>query len=204
MSEPVEDWASVADAAAVFGVSERAIQRRCHSGKIRARLVPTATGQQWQIDRAALAKRDGDTSDRNDATGPTATPQTTAGTPLPTVKAATGTTPRPDTSDTGNDRNDGAIMPRYVAQLETENLFLRGVVEQQGRDAAELRAALREALKLSAKALPEGRVEADSSPVHVPLTKETGAAPTDAQRGSDKRQSGFWIGLRKGLRRWLK
>jgi hypothetical protein len=174
-------WIDTVTAAAILGVSERAVQRRCKSGKIAARRVPTPTGQQWQIDRAALdiATQSDDGADTNDiqsddtddtqnreVTTPT-THQTTETTPkaptLPTV--TTPEAPTPTTAPTqGTDANLTAFQleaaRREVEAKAEEIRFLRGLVEQRDRDAAELRAALREALKAMPKQLTTGEERA--------------------------------------------
>jgi hypothetical protein len=153
-------WLTVSQTAAQLEVSERAIQRRCKTGKLRARLIATPTGQQWEIDADAIIKpveqgddRDDtpspDTNDGNDAE----TTRTTEETTLPTATAPTGTTLRDDSPDTFSNSD---LAAKYVAQLETENRFLRGAVEARDRDAAELRAALRKALEAMPKQITSG------------------------------------------------
>lgn len=149
-SHSPSEWVSVATVAARLGVSVRSIQRRCHAGKLRARLAPTTSGQQWEINAASLT-----TSDRNDRD---ATKETTRAT-----EATRETTP--------NDRNDATettattqttfapdtdLAARYTAQLEGENTFLRGVIEQLQRDGAETRQHLKRALELAPKQLTQG------------------------------------------------
>jgi uncharacterized protein YicC (UPF0701 family) len=144
-------WLTVAEAATQIGISERAIQRRCKSGKLRSRLIATPTGQQWEIDPTELeenTKPSGDSPDRDDTqrrdTNDAETTQTTEVTTLPTAIA-----PTPTTETTLRDDKD--LAAKYVAQLETENRFLRAAVEARDRDAAELRAALRKALEAMPK-----------------------------------------------------
>jgi hypothetical protein len=178
-------WKTVAEAAAALGISERAVQRRCRKGKLRARLVPTPTGQAWQIEAASLESAstrsddtfDDDTSDTNGATGPTlstpATDETTRTTPqaatLPTDTTETAPTP-PTSGDATPDTSDA----RYVAHLESENVFLRGLVEQRDRDAAELRAALRESLRAMPKQIEAREYSQDGKDTQE--AKESGAA----------------------------
>jgi hypothetical protein len=200
MSEPVEDWASVADAAEVFGVSERAIQKRCHKGTLAARQTLTPQGMRWEIDPAALL----DALNRSGAR---------TGEPLGrvpgrerTTEPANGTRPQlsDDARNQANRDANGQSVGRESdanreAELKEEVHFLRGVIEQQGRDAAELRAALREALKLSAKALPEGRTDDAQSAPDVPVNKETGAAPKTAQHDTQREPRPLWkviLGIR--------
>ena len=47
-------WLTVSQAAALLGVSERTIRRRCEGGKLAARLESTASGPAWLIDADAL------------------------------------------------------------------------------------------------------------------------------------------------------
>jgi hypothetical protein len=159
-------WLTVAEAAAQIGISERAIQRRCKSGKLRARLTATPTGQQWEIDPTELKERakpsgdSPDTSDRDDTQrrdrNDTDTTRTTEVTTLPTATAPTGTTETTLRDDSPDTQPNNDLAAKYVAQLETENRFLRAAVEARDRDAAELRAALRKALESMPKQLTSG------------------------------------------------
>lgn len=56
---------------------------------------------------------------------------------------------------TKRDSEADAMTGEVLALLKSENSFLRGMLEARDRDAAELRAALREALKATPKALPD-------------------------------------------------
>jgi hypothetical protein len=68
----------------------------------------------------------------------------------------------------------GHMTAALVAQLQAENVFLRGQVEQHARAEAELRAALREALRMSNRALmPAGDDVVQEAPT-------TGPAPLGA------------------------
>jgi hypothetical protein len=123
-------------------------------------------------------------------------------------------------------------VPRVVEMLERENAllrsestFLRGVVEQQQRDAAELRAALREALRMSARALPAststveapeqlGQVGTDSttpsaaapgapqSAAQVDGAPMAGPDASEPQKGA-RVDASTWRDREKGLRGWL-
>lgn len=211
-------WLTVSQAAAQLEVSERAIQRRCKNGKLRARLTPTPTGQQWEIDADAIKKPVGrgddspdtsdrddtqrrDTYDRNDAE----TTQTTEETTLPTATAptpTTETTPRDDSPDTFANSD---LAAKYVAQLETENRFLRGAVEARDRDAAELRAALRKALEAMPKQITSGESsstrlsdesadnEAKRYTENEPPTKTTLATKNGLQRPARREMRPLWM-----------
>lgn len=157
-------WLSVATVAARLETSERSVQRRCKDGRLRARLVPTPTGQAWEIDPTQF---DPDTNDTNDG-ATTETPLQTTPTPQETTLPTQETT-----ATTGND-TDGAtrttaddMTARYIAQIERENAFLRAQVEEGNRNAAELRAALREALRNAPKQLTAGN---GASETEIPTT----------------------------------
>lgn len=204
-------WSTVAEAAAQIGISERAIQRRCKSGKLRARLTATLTGQQWEIDPTELEERTKpsgdspdtsdrddtqrrDTSDRNDIE----TTQTTEETTPTTATAATGTTqttPRDDSRDT--QANDD-LAAKYVAQLETENRFLRAAVEARDRDAAELRAALRKALESMPKQITSGegsstRLIDEKMPLVEAVKKAHETPQNNAQPLSKREPRPLWM-----------
>jgi len=119
---------TVSQAAARLGISERTVQRRCKRGQLTARLENTPDGMQWLIDGATL---------------PTG--------------AAIGADTVPPSNHSQNVPNGatGAAI-ELLDQLKSENAFLRGLVEQRDRDAAELRASLRAALAAMPKALPDG------------------------------------------------
>ncbi len=214
-------WLTVAEAAAQIGISERATQRRCKSGKLRARLTATPTGQQWEIDptefeeQATQSDDSPDTSDRDDTQrrdtndrDDAGTTPTTEETTLPTETAATETTPGDDSPDT-QASND--LAAKYVAQLETENRFLRAAVEARDRDAAELRAALRKALEVMPRQLTSGEDsstrlsdpgahnETKRDTKSQPTTETTSAAENGSQRPARREMRPLWkviLGIR--------
>lgn len=157
MSEPEKpEYLTVAEVAARLKVTERTVQKRCAAGKLAAQLVSTPDGDRWQIDPANF--------DANEAPERTRTPARTdangreqnEATELKTNSKA----PEPDANDHPNGREQwtrtDANAAELLAQSREEILFLRGLVEQRDRDAAELRAALRKALEAMPKALPDG------------------------------------------------
>jgi hypothetical protein len=206
------EWLTVTEAAAALGVSSRAVQRRCKTGQLVARLVADKGGQHWEI-----------------GAGPDGLPlsATTATTPYDATATTPATQPNEghdapnDTHDRGNggqttpyEGNDAtpATMPtkqtkgategttpatepnddvtsRYVAHLESEVAHLRGQIEGHARAEAELRAALREALKAMPKMLPApGEVAASATP-----EAQNGAQvsqPGEVAQRAEKR--GFW------------
>lgn len=138
-------WIDATEAARLLGVSVRGVQRRCRAGKLAARLVSTPSGQQWEINAQTLTNGAGshDTDDTQPATQTTrATEETTPN----DTNDATRTTPATKAPDTD-------LNARYVAQIEAENRFLRAQIEEGNRNAAELRKALNEALKIAPRQL---------------------------------------------------
>lgn len=167
-------WLSVAVAARLVGVSPRAIQRRCQSGKYNARLVRAPKGEVWEVDCRAL---------ETSATG----------------TATTATLDRDDADAKRDDRDAKSEqqpenIPAGVSQwkereseLRDEIRFLRNVVEAQQRDAAELRQSLKKALEIAPRQLTQGKTpdaapSAPESPrisANGPETAETSAADFD-------------------------
>lgn len=157
-------WLSVARVAQLEGVSVRAVQRRCQSGKYRARRAQTPQGERLEVDAATLATHDA-THAQNDATH--ATQGRDAGDAL-NIAAPVSETQKSEGKPLDEGRDFAA---RYVERLEGENDFLRRALEQRDRDAAELRAALREALKASPRQLDVPR-ETPETPVERPPSAE--------------------------------
>ena len=128
-------WVSVAQASRVVGVSPRAIQRRCQTGKYNARLVRAPKGEVWEVDGATLE----------------------------TSATRTATTATLDRDDADDDRDAQAQnIPAAVSQwkeregeLRDEIRFLRNVIEAQQRDAAELRQSLKKALEIAPRQLTQ-------------------------------------------------
>jgi hypothetical protein len=118
-------WLTVVRAAELEGVSVRAVQRRCQSGKYRSQRIQTPQGERLEVDVATLTTQRRDTDDDR----------------------------REQRRDTSDDAAAPDYAAKYVQQLESENDFLRRALEQRDRDAAELRAALREALKVQPRQL---------------------------------------------------
>lgn len=160
---PASTWLTVTEAARRLGISERAVQRRCKSGKLCAELVPTPTGHQWQIAADALDNEpmchdsadasDSDSRDTSDIRAATAVEQETT---LPTAATATAPTvpiPEAATHTTAPTPGPDAVL---IEELRDQVKYLRSALEARDRDAAELRAALRDALKMSARALTDG------------------------------------------------
>ena len=94
-----------------------------------------------------------------------------------------------------------------IEELRDQVKFLRSALEARDRDAAELRAALRDALKMSARALTEGSDKSDRQVLAPELNGEPETAQIRAQnievdKVAEQSQSGRNSG-RKTFRKWL-
>jgi hypothetical protein len=145
-------WISVRAAALALGVSARAIQKRAARGTLAARKVEKDGASVWEVDGRELG------ANMDAATKPTPT-QNSVG-----LDANPGANPRTD------GREPSATLPdfatKYVAQLESENEFLRRALESAQQSESITKAALREALRAMPKAIAAGdssaRIEADA------------------------------------------
>ncbi len=194
----VNEWLTVSQAAALVGVSEKTLRKRIAKGEIKAEKVKlSAGGWAWRVEASrleahgieteAVGSRGGSFQPREgslnelEAVGnrlevPTASNRVT--------DAATGEVP----SAPGG--SNDAMAVALVSQLQSENAFLRAQIEAANRQAAEATAALREYLKMQARALPESisstRYDAASSPENAPqapINAATGKVSADAQSG---------------------
>lgn len=171
MSHP--GFLTVAEAAQLLRVSARSIQRRCHVGTLGARLVETKFGQQWEVERSEVEKAATeprhDPRQSRDKSGDRAATEPRHVAPLSHLQPEAIPAPNAQNSD----RSADDLAARYVARLETENDFLRATVEQHQRSEAELRAALREALKAQPRQLTSGTPEA------APVAPEAARTPAN-------------------------
>ena len=191
-------WLSVAEAATLEGVTSRAIQRRAAAGKYEARRIETQKGEHWEINAATLYRDRNPDSPDSDSD------------PIPDSRDST---PDPISDRTPDDVRDvrdpdpDAPTKREVEFLETqlekqdsEISFLRGLVEQRDRDAAELRAALREALRAMPKQLEQGS-SANNAPTIAPEPTEkpkpdVSQAPERAERREPRPLWKLMLGIR--------
>jgi hypothetical protein len=168
VNEPdMTEWFSVAQAAVALGVSERAVQKRCHNGKLTARRITTPQGTRWEVLAEELTRTNTRTPEPNqDANEPSKDANQRPNANIrtePTNSSLTGHEESQTIEDANQrtDPNELANEPgrELVEQLRSEISFLRGQIEFANRQASESTAALREHLKLSAKALPSGTTE---------------------------------------------
>ncbi len=173
MSEARPEYLTVSQAAAQLGISER--QARRYAG----RLAPDDRREAGHM-TGALISLAAMQIEREKATG----------------RAAADVRPDALPVEAGHmtghdDRTPDAQNGEVVALLKSENAFLRGLVEQRDRDAAELRAALREALKAMPKAITAGN---GNEPISATQAREstpddqTGAGAKQTARRGEKRQ----------------
>lgn len=190
MSEPQSEYLTVAQVAARLGLKERTVQKYCAAGKLAARRVSTPTGDAWQIDRTQFDASEAANKAPNDRTNAQRTNERTEPAPhvkneLPISKSSERTAnERTHSGERTNERTSEAAenVSAMLAQSREEILFLRGLVEQRDRDAAELRAALRKSLDAMPRALPSG-----STPdAEKPTRENEPQAPQTAQSDQTK------------------
>ena len=234
---------SLLEAARVMGVSEKTLRRKIHAGEVEGEKVALdGGGLAWRVYLSATdtqtatvpvivpegsETRAGHSIDRAGSATDTKV----------TVPVIETTVPEPNVTETVAQRTNatevtetraGSVpepqmtVPEVVPdisraeEMREEIKFLRGVIEAQNRDAAELRAALRTALAAMPKALPaagEGGATvsenaANESDVQVLADGEnrapnstTGANTVAASKGAAfERRRGF----RSVLLRWLR
>lgn len=155
-------WLTVREAAAIAGASVRAMQKRAARGSIAARKVERDGVNVWEFDARDLgaptvSKVDASTganganlSGKVDA--PNAPAHVQSGDKVDASNGANMDAPGAQSGRTNGRTGDEDLNARLLAQLESENSFLRATVEQLQRDGAETRAALRAALKLTESA----------------------------------------------------
>lgn len=154
-----EEYLTVAEAASRLGISTRAVQKRCASGSITAQRI----GGQWQV-LALDSMRTGEL--QNEPVRSANEPQDANRTngvrtdsrskrTEPANERTIGREPNREPANQNELQNEPAAAA-LLAQSREEILFLRGLIEQRDRDAAELRAALRKALEAMPKAITDG------------------------------------------------
>ncbi len=189
-----EKWLTVAQAAARLGVSKRAVQKRAARGTLAARRIERDGATLWEIDPANM---DAPANPRPRTNGrEPANLSGEVGAPIETFHAQERREPPANMDAPANrePRTDGRaheMSAEREADYRTEISFLRGLIEQRDRDAAELRAALRKALEAQPRALmaasepaptPQESPRTGESDGAAPITPE---APKDAQDGRE-------------------
>ncbi len=155
-TEPPETWLSVSAAAAALGVSERTARRFCKTGKIEAQRVALegTGGRAWRVKADTLkserpangqSSKNGRTSERSSFY--VANGQSDSVRPNGQALAA-----RPNAPPNATVCEVEVLRDALAREREINRQF-GAIIEQLQRDGAEVRAALREALKLAPKEL---------------------------------------------------
>jgi hypothetical protein len=160
-------WLTVSQAAAALEVSERTIRRRCESGKLTARLATTDNGKEWQIEAAAVEKM---------TEGADAAATISVGADILTEAAAIAADAadsevRPPADIAAANERTADARDELIIELREQTSYLRSQIEAQrlqieaaNRATNEAHAALREALKMSHRALNEGQPQVPAAP----------------------------------------
>jgi hypothetical protein len=166
-SNSPEVWLSVAMVSGRLGISARAVQKRCAGGTLPARRVVVPGGIRWEVDGRAI----GHELDANPANFGRE-PANQNGSRVRSFDAQEGANPRTDGREL--DANQGRELRELLAREREFSGFLKLQLEEANRNAGELRAALREALKMAPKQLPA------PSPTHTDETARS--APERAKK----------------------
>ncbi len=176
-----EEWVSVAAAAARLGLSARAIQKRCASGKMAARRVAVPGGVRWEVDGRELSREQGANSANF---GREPANQIDEPRELHAQKGANR-----DTNPRADGREPDANTRELLAREREFSAFLKAQLEEANRNAAELRAALRKALEIAPRQLaapsPVGQVGTGKSG-EVGTSWNGNASARNAQNGPQK------------------
>lgn len=177
-------WLSTADAAALLGVSPRAVQRRAERGTLSARRVKRGSREHWEIEaRDVAANMVANTSAVTSSNVRSMVAKCSPNTPEDGLQSVANTSP--DVRDIDRD---------FHAHLIEENKFLRATVEQLQRDGAEVRAALREALKSKppqlAASTDDGAQSLQTKTREEAGNTDTGKDAKGAQNGAQRERSG--------------
>jgi hypothetical protein len=192
MTEPL----TINQAAARLGISERTLRKRIARGEVKAEKEPLeAGGVAWRVWLDGSAPEVEPEAERKTEERTGSAPEAKS----PKVsEPMSGTETAPEVSEP---RAGSEPEARIVERLESEVVFLRSMLEARERDAAELRAALREALKAMPKALTSGstpnaektgRENAPQAPIIQPGDQTPAAPKQAAQRGARVRKPKAW------------
>jgi hypothetical protein len=184
---------TLSQAAAALGMSEKTLRKRIHAGEVEGEKVSLeGGGVAWTVylhssapevvpeaERNFTATRAGSSKHRN---GSAPEGESTAPEPKTTVPEAE----RQNAPEVTVTRAGSAPEGDFIAHLQSENTFLRGLIEQRDRDAAELRAVMRE----MSKAMPKALAARDDTSTHVAARNEPQAAElgrtTETTQGREK------------------
>ena len=149
-------WLPLSEAAALAGVSVRAMQKRAASGKIGARKTDTGAAARWEIDGRELPKVGREPDANQDANCEPIGRE--PGAFLGASKREIGREQDANREPVGRE-----LSPDRETELRSEITFLRGLVESLTQSEAQTKAALREALKAMPKQLTAGALDGAAS-----------------------------------------
>jgi excisionase family DNA binding protein len=205
---------TVPQAAAALGISERTLRKRIKAGEIEARKysmlggglswrvsLPDRTGSEMETEPEARRKIEPE-ANRKYSECETIAERKRAGSEM-----ENGTEISEPRTGSGTEAESTPEYSRQIERLESEVLFLRGLVEQRDRDAAEMRAALREALRSMPKAIEAGSQSTPDQPRETvpregqstPTPKTTPAQSSGTQRPAAREMRPLWkvmLGIR--------
>ncbi len=179
--QPPAKWVSTAAAAAALGVSERAVQKWCSIGKLVARRVQATRGEKWEIEAASVENQ---ARTRPNAESEQAERKPEREAEQPERKRANKPNHAQNKPEQDGEREAEQAEPFGLHQLRAdiererqerqhdreEIQFLRGVVESDRRDMAELRAALRKALDSAPRQLTAGTPAPGDEPARIEVS----------------------------------
>jgi hypothetical protein len=189
-----DDWLTVSQAAAALGISERRLRRWLDAPENAAR---KAAGSRQEARRTRTGTR----------RAALLAPSLIEAARMDLLERESGTehgektarNPAPDAAQVGENMAEeaarrvqsfeasSAARDELVSELRDMNAFLRAALEARDRDAAELRAALREALKLSHRALLEPAQSTADAPGTLTASRQD--APERAQSTAEAKES---------------
>ena len=140
------EWLTVAQAAAALGVSARAVQKRCASGKIAARRVTTPQGAKWEIDANPLGRTSEPAREHGARTSEHGTRTSEPSEHEPANEPA-------NESDANQRTDADSYAARLIEAQAAEILFLRAQIEAANLNAARWAQEARDMRQLYAKAL---------------------------------------------------
>jgi hypothetical protein len=190
MSEPesTPEFGTLAQGAAAYGVSEKTLRKRIHAGEVSGEKVALEGGGiGWRV---AMPTNAPEVAPEVGTERAGTVPVGKQGAPVvfdsvPEV-APVVTVPRAGS----------APEPGRLEELRDEVKFLRAALEARDRDAAELRAALREALKISNRAIMppmnESAQDARQDAQNIETGKEARPAASVAQSGTRREARPLW------------
>jgi hypothetical protein len=196
MNETRAEWLTLAQAAAEHGLSEKTLRKRIVAGQVEGEKISLeGGGTAWRVQPMG-ALESGVPEVVPEPSEPRAGSET----------ERTGSTLEAKSTVPVAERNiapEAAATIERLAELRDEVKFLRGLVEQRDRDAAELRATLREALKMGSRALPapgaDVSPEAPEMPQSAPAGNQAQAAQSGSHRPAERDARPLWkvlLGIR--------